>query len=181
VQKLLSLAASVASVMFLSLVASTAITRLAPVRKARGIEPRISALLGTFLTAGLAMLPKADLGPVMSATSTLLTVIGTVLSFAVLRWLGKSFSIMAEARRLVMAGPYGIVRHPLYLCEGIAVIGVVLQVISPWAVLIAVAFATIQYRRMLNEEAILAAAFPEYRTYATRTPRIIPGRLVRLP
>src|SRR3979409_961718 len=41
--KLLVAAASFANVMFLSLVASTTLTRLAPILKAKGIEPRISA------------------------------------------------------------------------------------------------------------------------------------------
>lgn len=180
IHKALTIAAVIANVMFLSLVASTALTRLAPVRKAKGIEPRISALLGTFLLTGLALLPKADLGPILSITSTILVLVGSSSSFVVLRWLGKSFSIMAEARRLVIAGPYRIVRHPLYVCEGLAVIGVLLQVISPWAVLVAIVFAMIQYRRMLNEEAILNSAFPEYRAYAARTPRMVPVQFARI-
>ena len=179
IHKVLTLAAIIANVMFLSLIASTALTRLAPIGKAKGLEPRISALLGTFLLTGLALLPKANLGPVLSSISTILILVGASLSFLVLRWLGKSFSIMAEARRLVVAGPYRIVRHPLYLCEGLAILGVMLQVISPWAVLAGFAIAMIQYRRMLNEEAILNSAFPEYRDYAARTPRIVPVQLFR--
>jgi len=174
IHKALGLAAAVANIMFVSLVASTALTRLAPIRKAKGIEPRASALLGTFLCIGLAALPRAELGPVLSALSTVLTIAGVSLSFVVLRWLGRSFSIMAEARRLVTAGPYQYVRHPLYLTEGIATLGALLRVISPWAILIFVAFAALQYRRMLNEERVLEAAFPEYRAYAARTPRVIP-------
>ncbi|WP_205757107.1 hypothetical protein, partial [Lactobacillus crispatus] len=94
--KLLMAAARVANVMFLSLVAATALTRLAPVLKAHGLEPRVSALLGTFLSMALAALPKAELGPVLSVLSTLLIMAGATLSFIVLRWLGKSFSILAE-------------------------------------------------------------------------------------
>ncbi|MGE9007761.1 methyltransferase family protein [Leptospira interrogans] len=181
VSKALSIAASIANVMFLSLIASTALTRLAPIGKAKGIEPRISALLGTFLCTGLALLPKTELGPVLSATSTILILMGASLSFVVLRWLGKSFSIMAEARRLVIAGPYRIVRHPLYLCEGLAILGVMLQVISPWAVMLVMVIALIQYRRMINEEAILNSAFPEYQAYAANTPRVIPARFTARP
>jgi protein-S-isoprenylcysteine O-methyltransferase Ste14 len=175
IHKLLMVAARIANVMFLALIASTTLTRLAPILKSRGIEPRISALLGTFMSTGLALLPKADLGPILSVTSTVLIIIGTTLSFVVLRWLGKSFSILAEARRLVTEGPYRFVRHPLYICEGIAIVGVMLQVISPLAVLIAVVIAMVQYRRMINEEKILSSAFPEYRAYAARTPRVAPA------
>jgi protein-S-isoprenylcysteine O-methyltransferase Ste14 len=177
VHKLVMVAANMANILFLSLVASTALTRLVPIRKSRGIEPRISALVGTFLSIALVFLPKADLGPVLSITSTVMIVTGASLSFVVLRWLGKSFSILAEARRLVTQGPYAVVRHPLYICEGIAMLGVMLQVISPLAVLIMIIVAIVQYRRMLNEEGILSSAFPEYPSYAARVPRVIPAQL----
>jgi protein-S-isoprenylcysteine O-methyltransferase Ste14 len=175
--KLLMFAAGIANVFFLSLVAATAITRLVPIQKSKGIEPRLSALLGTFLCTTVALLPKAELGPVWSIVSTTLILTGTSLSFVVLRWLGKSFSIFAEARRLVTEGPYGIVRHPLYLCEGIALVGVTLQVLSPLAVLIALAAVMVQCRRMINEEAILQATFPDYRLYAAKTSFLIPIKL----
>jgi protein-S-isoprenylcysteine O-methyltransferase Ste14 len=179
IHKLLRLAASIANVLFLSLVAATAVTRLIPIRKSKGIEPRLSALLGTFLCTTLALLPKAELGPVWSVVSTTLILVGTSLAFVVLRWLGRSFSIFAEARRLVTEGPYQIVRHPLYLCEGIALVGITLQVLSPLAVLIVIAAVMVQCRRMINEEAILKAAFPEYRAYAANTPFLIPTKLSR--
>jgi protein-S-isoprenylcysteine O-methyltransferase Ste14 len=178
--KVLGIAASVANFLFVALVASTALTRLRPVLKAGGIEPRASAFLGTFLGNGLAVLPRADLGPALSITSTLLIIVGAASSYFVLRWLGKSFSIFSEARRLVTAGPYRLVRHPLYLSEGIALIGATLQVMSPEAVAIAAAIVLLQFRRMINEEAVLRLAFPEYHDYAARTPRVVPG-FARLP
>jgi protein-S-isoprenylcysteine O-methyltransferase Ste14 len=179
IHKLLMLAASIANVLFLSLVAATAITRLMPIQKSKGIEPRLSALLGTFLFTTVALLPKAELGPLWSVVSTTLILVGTSLSFAVLRWLGKSFSILAEARHLVTEGPYRMVRHPLYLCEGVALVGVTLQVLSPLAVVIAIAAVMVQCRRMINEEAILKKAFPEYRAYAAKTSFLIPTKLSR--
>lgn len=171
---LLAIAARLANILFLVLIAATALTRLAPIRKAKGIEPRVSALLGSFLSFSLAALPKAELSAPLSILSTALIIVGSVLSFIVLRWLGKSFSIHAEARRLVTSGPYRYVRHPLYICEGLSQIGIGLQVISPWAVALLLVVALLQFRRMQNEEGVLLSAFPEYRDYAARTPRIIP-------
>jgi protein-S-isoprenylcysteine O-methyltransferase Ste14 len=173
--KLLIVAARFANFMFLILVAATALTRLSPVLKAKGVEPRVSALLGTFLSLGLAALPKTDLGPLLSIISTVLILIGAVSSFIVLRWLGKSFSILAEARQLVTSGPYKVVRHPLYVAEGVALVGITLQVLSPLAVAIALLVLLIQFRRMINEEAVLKSAFAEYSAYAARTPRVIPA------
>ena len=56
-----------------------------------------------------------------------------------------------------------------------------LQVLSPLGVAIGIVVAAIQYRRMINEEAVLGAAFPEYRAYAAQTPRLVPalGRLLQ--
>jgi protein-S-isoprenylcysteine O-methyltransferase Ste14 len=175
--KLLTIAARLSNALFLALVAATTVTRLRPIRKAAGIQPRVAALLGTFLLSSLAFLPRAQLPPIWLAISSALAIVGSLLSFAVLRWLGKSFSIMAEARGLVTSGPYALVRHPLYICEEIAVLGVLIQVISPLALLIVLAHGLVQLRRMFNEEKVLRATFADYDSYAARTPRLIP----RLP
>jgi protein-S-isoprenylcysteine O-methyltransferase Ste14 len=82
---------------------------------------------------------------------------------------------MAEARRLVTTGPYRFVRHPLYLFETIASLGILLQFISAYTVLVFVGYMLIQLQRMKNEEAILEKAFPEYKEYRAKTARIIPA------
>jgi protein-S-isoprenylcysteine O-methyltransferase Ste14 len=175
---LLNIAARASSALFVALAAATTLTRLPPVRKAAGLEPRIAAVLGTFLLTALALLPKQELPPIALGISSLLIIIGMLTSFVVLRWLGRAFSIMAEARRLVTHGPYRFVRHPLYVCEELAVIGTFIQVISPLAMVVFIMHGVFQIRRMLNEETVLEETFPEYADYARRTPRLIPfGRL----
>ncbi len=171
---LLNIAARGSSALFVALAAATTLTRLPPLRKAAGLEPRVAAVLGTFLLTALAMLPRQELPPTALAISSVLIISGMLTSFVVLRWLGRAFSIMAEARRLVTHGPYRYVRHPLYVCEELAVIGTLILVISPLAVVIFVMHAVFQVRRMVNEESVLEATFPEYGQYARQTPRLLP-------
>jgi protein-S-isoprenylcysteine O-methyltransferase Ste14 len=67
------------------------------------------------------------------------------------------------------------VRHPLYLAEELAIIGLAMQFFS-WATALVLAVQiAFQLRRMHNEEAVLAESFPEYAAYRQRTARLLPG------
>jgi len=173
--KLLWLLSEIAVLLFLLLVVTTTFFRLKPVQSAEGLEPRVTALAGTFLLGLLALTPSvAPPPPVIAAIALVMVVVGFSLSTYVLFWLGRSFSIMAEARRLVTGGPYSIVRHPLYLTEEVAIVGVVLLNFTPLGMLIGLVHWGLQLRRMQNEERILRAVFPEYDSYAASTPKVIP-------
>ena len=160
---------------YLVVIAATLLVRVRPAAKARGVEPRISALIGTFLLTVIVLFPRRELSPSAEIVSTLLTLGGSIFAFVILTQLRESFSIMAEARQLVTTGLYSVVRHPLYLAEEIAAIGVVMQFFSLWTALILAAQIGFQLRRMRNEEVILAEIFPEYLAYRQRTARILPG------
>lgn len=171
----LSALSQLLSLLFVGLVLWLTLSRLPPRQTATGIEPRVSAIAGTFLLFFLVYLPagSASFGVILLATIMIL--LGTLLSIYCLHYLGKSFSIMASARSLVSTGPYGIVRHPLYLAEAITVTGIILAHWSPLAVLLGLSQMAFQVRRMFNEEAVLRSAFPEYQDYAARVPMMIPG------
>ena len=165
----------VSVIAYLVVIAATVVLRMRPARKARGIEPRISALIGTFLLTAVVVFPRRDLSVPAGLVSALLTIAGSVFAVVVLMQLRESFSIMAEARQLVTTGVYRLVRHPLYLAEEIAAIGVTMQFFSLWTALILAVQIGFQLRRMRNEEAILTEIFPEYLAYRDTTARILPG------
>jgi protein-S-isoprenylcysteine O-methyltransferase Ste14 len=135
----------------------------------------LSALFGTFLASALVFFPRCDLPLAAEITSILLIVAGNAVATVALLQLGRSFSIMPEARRLVTSGVYGLMRHPLYLAEELAVIGILMQFLSGGTILLCAAHIGFQLRRMRNEERVLVGAFPEYRAYCARTARLLPG------
>lgn len=143
--------------------------------RARGLIPAIVAIAGTYFGLSIVFLPKQDIGLVMSIVSFLLIIDGVALAIYGIMYLGRSFSVLTEARRLVTTGPYALVRHPLYLGEAIAMVGIMLQYFSPLAVAIVGLQLMFQFQRMKNEEKILLSLYPEYADYAARTARLIPG------
>jgi protein-S-isoprenylcysteine O-methyltransferase Ste14 len=88
--------------------------------------------------------------------------------------LGRCFGVLPEARGLVTHGPYRLVRHPLYLGELGAYAGLALASPSGRSFAGAIVFAIAQAIRMRMEERELTRVFPEYASYARRTPRLVP-------
>jgi len=174
------LAAQAMYVLFMLTIAAFALFRRRPVASSAGIMPKIIAFLGAFLLLGLSAFPTIEPSGTAAATtrnilSASLIAAGDLVGAYVMFHLGRSFSIMPEARRLVRGGPYRFVRHPLYLAEELAILGIWVRVASPWSFLLLVCHAWLQVERMKIEEGVLGQAFPDYADYAAGTARIIPG------
>lgn len=170
----LAVVTQLASTVFLLLQLLMTITRLPPKGTAQGIEPRVISVAGTFLILLALLLTPALQNKAVQVIALCLVFIGTASSTFCLYWLGRSFSLMATARRLVTTGPYSIVRHPLYICEAVFVVGMIISHFSAKMTALGALQFLLQYRRALNEEGILRQTFPEYDEYARRVPMLLP-------
>ena len=171
----LKVSAHVATMLFLALIAAMTLARRRPLRKSEGWLPRIAALAGLTMLYALLLFPRAAPAAAWDSASLALLLAGHFLCAVTLSQLGRSFSVMPEARRLVTAGIYAKIRHPLYLAEAVATLGVLLQYRSVGAALLVAAQFAVQLWRMHEEEKVLAAQFPDYADYRRRTARLIPG------
>jgi protein-S-isoprenylcysteine O-methyltransferase Ste14 len=134
-----------------------------------------------FIACAAAMLLVLPFGGPGRNTAISLVLAGDLLAVAAGAWLlasvlvlGRCFGVLPEARGLVTRGPYRLVRHPVYLGEIAAVLGLALAAGEAWMFAVLALFVGAQLVRMTLEERALRAAFPEYEAYAARTARLLP-------
>ena len=100
-----ALMARISLIAFLGLLVFFHFTRSQPINQATGWQPKISALLGLTLGNLLLLLNRAPLPPMMDVLSATFLIVGNYLCIVTLLHLGRSISIMAEARQLVTGEP----------------------------------------------------------------------------
>ncbi len=84
--------------------------------------------------------------------------------------LGRSFSVMPQARRLVTTGIYARIRNPIYVASPFVLIGLSLAVMQWWPLLLSVIVIPVQIVRARREAAVLREAFGEkYDRYRSGT------------
>lgn len=175
VRFLAGLASKTATLAFFVVMILLLALRHKPRAKAKGLYPRCAAVAGTYLGIGIVLLPPRELSVPLSVISTFVVICGTVLAIYAALSLGRSLSMLPEARQLITRGPYGLVRHPLYLSEAVALVGVTLQYLSPLALALLAIQCAFQFERMKIEERVLSSTFPKYRDYVATTARLVPG------
>ena len=109
-----------------------------------------------------------------------LIVIGFAIRLAAIFTLRRYFTVdvaIAKDHKVIDRGLYGIVRHPSYAGSLISFFGLGLAFVN-WlslAILIIGPAIGIAYRIGVEEQALIGALGDDYRKYATRTKRLIPG------
>jgi protein-S-isoprenylcysteine O-methyltransferase Ste14 len=134
-----------------------------------------AAVAATLLPFTLPLLRGASAGVGQQYAGYLLVVAGTGWAVWSVRSLGRSISVIAQAREVVDTGPYRVVRHPLYLGEIVSALGVAIVTGSVWAFCAWAALCLLQAYRALREEQVLLRALPGYRSYRARTAALVPG------
>jgi protein-S-isoprenylcysteine O-methyltransferase Ste14 len=135
----------------------------------------VMAYFGTFapmMLLGVAGTGSAD--PVWTLASIVIMTAGMAFSVYAVAHLGRSFGAVPRARDLVRSGPYGVVRHPLYVGEIVTFFGAILVDLSAYKVAVFLLLVAVQAYRATQEEKVLTEVFPEYTEYAATTSRFIP-------
>ena len=148
-------------------------TRSPAKAQADGLLPRIAAFVGTYLPWTITFFGKTEQA-LPNLLSTACVLIGIIMMLVTIRHLGRSFSLVPQARSVVQTGPYRWIKHPLYVSEEIAILGVVLQYLTPVTVIVLVLHIAVQVCRILYEEDLLRRNCPEYSSYEASRWRLIP-------
>lgn len=112
--------------------------------------------------------------PVCLATGLFLNLVGFCISIWAALWLGRSFAILIEVKKVVTEGAYRWMRHPIYFGYIFLLAGFALANFNLiYFILIPIQIALVVYRAQLEEKR-LAESSVEYREYQKRTGFIFP-------
>lgn len=168
-----SLLSSFCLAIFYMLLALLILTRSPAKAHADGLMPRVAAFVGSYMPWSITFLGKTE-HALPNLLSTACVLIGMFMMLVTIRHLGRSFSLVPQARTVVQTGPYRWIKHPLYLAEEIVILGVVLQHLTPATVIVLFLHIGVQVCRILYEEDLLRRTCPEYSSYEASRWRLIP-------
>ncbi|MCX6082328.1 MAG: isoprenylcysteine carboxylmethyltransferase family protein [Chloroflexi bacterium] len=114
-------------------------------------------------------------------SSSPFVIAGQLLAVALSFWARRSFQagqfrFNAEPAEgtLLLAGPYQVIRHPMYTSAMLLVWSSILGHLSIINIVIGLIVAAIIAVRIVTEEQFLQAHYPDYAEYSRKTKRIIP-------
>lgn len=172
---LAAMLARISQWMFVLLLSIQPLFRLRPIAKSEDMLPRVAALMAVGIPLTFMLLDRAPSSVAFNLTSVVFSLLANVACVVTAGVLGRSLSVMPEARRLVRNGPYAVVRHPLYLFEILGTGAVALQYRSLSAVGLLLAAVALQAARARCEEGVLDRAFRDFAAYRAATSFLLPA------
>ena len=82
--------------------------------------------------------------------------------------------IPKQDAKLIMAGPYRFMRHPMYTAVILAMLGLAIQIHSMTSYIIWTVLVIDLLIKLRFEEKLLVEKFSEYKEYMKRTKRLVP-------
>jgi protein-S-isoprenylcysteine O-methyltransferase Ste14 len=147
----------------------------------RSVTAHAAAVTAMLVPFAFPLLRTAPPGGAQQWAGDALVAGGTAWAVWSLRSLGRSVSVLAQARALADRGPYRWVRHPLYTGEIVSSLGLALFAGTLAALAVWLGFCFLQAYRALREEQLLVTAMPAYRGYRARTAALFPGLFLAFP
>jgi protein-S-isoprenylcysteine O-methyltransferase Ste14 len=114
----------------------------------------------------------------LSVVALVLFVVGYAIFFLVIRENSYASRVVEveEGQKVISSGPYGVVRHPMYIGVMLIYLCAPLALGSYWALIPGSLMLVVIVTRLLNEEEILAKELPGYMDYMEKVKyRLIPG------
>jgi MFS family permease len=170
----LSLLASAFSAVYVSGTSILLLTAGQPAARDEAFLPNVLALAGAFGAYAFGFLPAADIAPINLYVPLTLLLLGAALVLLALLYLRRSFTVTPQARAVRRAGPYAIIRHPMYAGNILTVFGLGLLLGTPQSLLLSFAIACAQVGRAYFEERLLLAALPDYAVYREKVGAFLP-------
>ncbi len=134
-----------------------------------------AAPVATFLPFTMPFVATGTAAAETLVVGNTLLVLGLLWSVWSVKCLDRSLSMVPQARVLVDHGPYSVVRHPLYLGEIVAMLGLALTLGGPVPLVVWLTLVGLQCYRATQEESLLTTFLPGYLAYRDRTARVLPG------
>ena len=138
-----------------------------------------SVFVAFFVSFAVPEAAFSQLNPARSI-GILFFILGLMLRWYAIIQLGRFFTVnvaIAADHQLIESGPYGYVRHPSYTGALMAFLGLGMC-IGNWAslaVLLLPVACVFSWRMHVEEAALLQGLGDRYRSYMSRTKRLIPG------
>ena len=165
---------------FLSILVVAVLLREQPFDRDGRLLIRGTAVTASFLLVVLGELAPA--GPLLlrvpaliAGAAAVVTLGGVLLALAAALELGTNFSFGPQSRRLVVTGPYELVRHPMYLAELLMSAGIVMVAMHLTLMIGVCVVIVLQVVRISAEEKLLMRTMPTYGPYVRSTRcRLVP-------
>ena len=167
--------ASSLTTVFYGLVVRAYLVRLPAKATSRSAAANLAAFLGSAVPFFVPLLRRTMVGGPWLVAGDVLLLAGLAWTVWAVRTLGRSFSVIPQARTVVSTGPYRLVRHPLYFGEIVSTLGLALLHFSAANLVAWLSLCALQIYRAGHEERVLGATLLDYDDYRSRTRRIVPA------